>query len=114
DWDDQSIFIRFRYTTDSYTQDEGFYVDDIYPVSTYDTITTLSNSITGDSYMVTGRSPGTYYYRVKGHNAERGWGDFSILESMNVTDTGAPITISHVNATPRLQETSGWVNLSCS
>ena len=114
DWDDQSIFIRFRYTTDSYTQDEGFYVDDIYPVPTYDTITTLSNSITGDSYTVTGRNPGTYYYRVKGHNAERGWGDFSILESMNVTNTGDPITISHVNATPRLQETPGWVNLSCS
>ena len=114
EWNDQSIFIRFRYTTDSYTQDEGFYVDDIQPVPTYDSITTLSNSISTHSYTVTGRNPGLYYYRVKGHNTERGWGDFSILESMNVTDSGDAITISHVNATPRLQETPGWVNMSCS
>ena len=50
DYVNESIFIRFRYTTDSNTLDEGFYVDDIYPVADFNTITTLSNSIYNNYY----------------------------------------------------------------
>ncbi len=82
----ESIFIRFRYTTDDNTSYDGFFVDDIYPVSDYGTVTTLSSSITNTYYDVTGNSPGTYYYRVKGHNAAHGWGDFSTLESIRVSE----------------------------
>lgn len=80
----ESIFIRFRYTTDSYTLLEGFYVDDLLPVANFGSATTLSSSITNDYYDVTGKPEGTYYYRVKGHNTARGWCDFSTLEDINV------------------------------
>jgi hypothetical protein len=84
----ESIFLRFRYTTDWNTLEEGFYVDDISPVAEFDTITTLSDSITTTYYEITGKPNGTYYYRVKGHNDERAWGDFSTLEDIIVGSGG--------------------------
>jgi len=83
---DESVFIRFRYTTDENIQEEGFYVDDISPVADFDIVNTLSSSITENSYEITDQSNGTYYYRVKGHNDERDWGDFSTLEKIQVGD----------------------------
>ena len=84
-YSNESLFIRFRYTTDQSTLQEGFYVDDITPVADVDTVTTLSSSITNHFYDITGKSNGTYYYRVKGHNSVRGWGDFSTLERIIVS-----------------------------
>jgi hypothetical protein len=77
---------------------EGFYVDDIAPVTDVETVTTLSSSITNLFYNITGKSNGTYYYRVKGHNSVREWGDFSTLEKITVkiggwNDTTPPVTI---------------------
>ncbi|MCK5260952.1 MAG: immune inhibitor A [Thermoplasmatales archaeon] len=85
DYIGESIFVRFRYTTDQNTQEEGFYVDDISPLADFVSITTLSNTIMDPYYEVNGKSEGTYYYRVKGYNAEHGWGDFSTLEDMEVS-----------------------------
>ncbi len=84
DYVDESIFIRFRYTTDSMTQEEGFYVDDISPLADFASITTLSNTIVDPYYEVNGKSEGIYYYRIKGYNAEHEWGDFSTLEDIQV------------------------------
>lgn len=81
-----SVFVRFRYTTDDYTTGEGFYVDDISPIAYFETITTLSDSITDTFYEIIGKPDGVYYYQVKGHNNERGWGDFSTLEDILVGD----------------------------
>lgn len=92
---DESIFIRFRYATDSGTLQEGFYVDDITPVVDVQTVTTLSNSITNHFYDITGKTNGTYYYRMKGHNSLQGWCDFSTLEQIVVllgNDSTPPIT----------------------
>jgi hypothetical protein len=100
DYIGESIFLRFRYTTDTYTQEEGFYVDDIYPVADFGSITTLSNSITEHSYEVTGRPEGTYYYRVSGYNAARGWCDFSTLEDIFVQEGGPAIDIEIVPDDP--------------
>jgi hypothetical protein len=87
-YSNESLFIRFRYTTDGGTLQEGFYVDDITPVTDVQTVTTLSSSITNHFYDITGKSNGTYYYRVKGHNSVRGWGDFSTLEKITVSLSG--------------------------
>jgi carboxypeptidase T len=84
DYVGKSIFIRFRYVTDDYTLLEGFYVDDISPVVDWDSITTLSNLITDTYYDIYDKEDGTYYYRVKGYNSEREWGDFSTLEKIYV------------------------------
>jgi len=78
-YEGRSIYLRFRYTTDSNTLEEGFYVDDIYPVASWSTITTLSSDITETSYPITGRSDGDYYYRVRGSSPTRGFGEFCDL-----------------------------------
>ncbi|HIG99735.1 MAG TPA: hypothetical protein HA258_04040 [Thermoplasmata archaeon] len=90
-----SVFIRLRYTTDTGTLQEGFYIDDITPVAAVDTVTTLSSSITNEYYDISGNTNGTYYYRVKGHNSVRGWCDFSTLGKVIVTigeDLTPPVT----------------------
>ncbi len=91
----KSVFIRFRYTTDQGTLQEGFYVDDITPVASVDTVTTLSSSITQNYFDISGKTNGTYYYRVKGHNSVRGWCDFSTLGKVLVLmgeDMTPPVT----------------------
>jgi hypothetical protein len=84
DYEGKSIFIRLRYITDGNTLEEGIYFDDISPVIKWDTITTLSDDITTNSYEITDKLDGAYYYRVKGYNSEHGWCDFSTLEKMVV------------------------------
>jgi hypothetical protein len=78
------IFIQFRYITDDYTVEPGFNVDDIAPVPNFSTETVLSSVITDPFFDVTGRPSGLYYYRVKGYNTARGWGDFGQYEDMEV------------------------------
>jgi len=106
-----SVYIRFRYTTDSGSLDTGFFVDDVSPIADFSTVTTLSYTITNNYYDITGKPDGNYFYRVAGFNSERGWCDYSTLE--NITVTFNPITISDVKATPRYRETAGWFNISC-
>ena len=95
----KSLFIRFRYTTDSGTTGEGFYVDDITPVPHFFTVTTLSSSIPTHYFMMTGKPEGDYYYRVKGHNSARGWGDFSTLGFIHVELIGPSPEFSFVTLT---------------
>jgi len=80
----ESVFIRFRYTTNNNTLGGGFYIDDISPIADFSSIVPLSDSISGDSYNVTWKSEGDYYYRVRGYNLEHGWGDFSVLKKIHV------------------------------
>ncbi len=89
DYERESIFIRFRYTTDSYTLEEGMYVDDMYPAVFYNTINTLSSSVISLFYDITGQPQGTYYYRVKGQNTEWSWCDFSTLVKVVVLGADA-------------------------
>jgi murein tripeptide amidase MpaA len=96
----KSVFIRFRYTTDTNTLQEGFYVDDIAPIVHVDSVTTLSNSIINHYYDVTGKTNGTYYYQVKGHNSAWGWCDFSTLGKVIVIlgeDVTPPVTTCTLN-----------------
>ena len=88
DYVGKSIFIRFRYITDQNTLEEGFYVDDISPVVSWDSITTLSDNIIDNYYDITGKDNGTYFYRVKGYNSLYEWGDFSYLEDITVQLSG--------------------------
>jgi len=84
DYDGEWIFIQFRYITDDNIEETGIYIDDILPVPDFDTATTLSTNITDEFYNITGKPSGTYYYRVKGYNTARGWGDFSQYEDIRV------------------------------
>ncbi len=82
-----SLFLRFRYATDHSILEEGFFVDDIYPVTSFDSIATISESIIDTFYLMADKSEGTYWYCVKGHNS-RGWSDFCVLEDIVVMEPG--------------------------
>jgi hypothetical protein len=86
DYAGESIFIQFRYATDEGTLETGFFVDDISPVADFGTVTTLSDSITTNYYTVNNQAQGVYYYRVKGYNSAKEWGDFSTLEDVVVLE----------------------------
>ena len=73
----KSVFLRLRYVGNGTTANgRGVYVDDISPVAQFTGTASLSNTITDTAYTVA-HSSGTYYYRVRGYNAKRGWGDWS-------------------------------------
>jgi hypothetical protein len=80
----KSVFLRFRYETDDGTTGEGFYVDDISPIAQFATITNISANLMQSHYTIKDQINGTYWYRVRGHNTARGWGDLSYLQSINV------------------------------
>ncbi len=80
----QDIGLRFRYVTDGFVNDPGWWIDDIYPVEGYATETMLSNSITDTTYHVTGLSAGDYFYRVRAKDAEAQWSAFSPVENLTV------------------------------
>jgi hypothetical protein len=101
----QSVYFRFRHTADGETEREGFYLDDITPVATYANSTILSVSIADTFYAIAGRSPGTYTYRVKGHNDARGWGDWSGYREV-IVGPALPRRISDLTA-----ELSGGLRL---
>ncbi len=86
----QSIYLRFRYTTDPTTLGQGFYVDDIYPVAAWASSVTLGSDITETSFDITGRTPGDYYYRVRGANTAHGWGEYCALSLTHVESNVLP------------------------
>ena len=82
---DRSVFFRIRLVGDGLTATDGIYIDDVKPVAAYSTAVSLSNSITIPSYVVGQRTVGeTYYYRVRGYNGKRSWGDWSQLKKVLV------------------------------
>ncbi len=95
-WVGKSVFIRFRYMTDDNTLGTGVYIDDVWPVPSFSGRTAISSSITDTFYRFTDKSPGTYYYRVRGRNVAWGWNDFGPLEDVVVIrhDVGATAVVA--------------------
>jgi hypothetical protein len=87
-WVGKSVFIRFRYMTDDGSTGSGVYIDDVWPVPEFANHTVISDSITDTLYNMSIDSVGTYYYRVRGHNATWGWNDQGPLEDIVVTGAG--------------------------
>jgi hypothetical protein len=87
-WVGKSVFIRFRYMTDDNTTGSGVYIDDVWPVPEFATHAVISDSITDTLYNMSRDSVGTYYYRVRGHNATWGWNDQGPLEDIVITGAG--------------------------
>ncbi|MDQ7798713.1 MAG: M14 family zinc carboxypeptidase [Candidatus Edwardsbacteria bacterium] len=89
----KSVFFRIRLVGDGMTATDGIYIDDIKPVAAYSTAVSLSNSITIPSYVVGQRIVGeTYYYRVRGYNAKRSWGDWSQLKIVLVDPSAVELS----------------------
>jgi len=105
-WVGKSLYFRFRSMTDGNTLATGFYVDDIYPTCLFQTVTTVSSSISDTSYTFTGHPEGIYYYYVRGNNTTYGWGDYSCLERANVivgvveSDPGDAVNTNGISVFP--------------
>lgn len=84
----QSVTVRFRYKTDSYVEEEGFYVDDIYPVDVFGDATQLASSDVDTSLLVTGLEDGEYFYQVTAIDAEGQQSVGSELELVTVQLSG--------------------------
>ncbi|MEZ5359356.1 MAG: M14 family zinc carboxypeptidase [Candidatus Zixiibacteriota bacterium] len=72
----QSVYFRFSYVTDSYVDEEGIYIDDIYPYLVFASETAYTG-ITEMSYTFTAQDTGTYFYRVRAIDAEGQIGAYS-------------------------------------
>ncbi len=72
----EQLKVRFRYTTDGNTLAGGVYLDDISPCEEFASDSLLADTITGQSYAVSGLPVGTYYFKVRAHNPV-GWGGWS-------------------------------------
>ena len=85
----QQVSLRFRYKTDSYVEEEGFYVDDIYPLDVFGAATLLADDQVDTSLVVSGLEEGEYFYQVFATDAEGQVSAGSDLEMVTV-DFGSP------------------------
>jgi len=92
EFEGQSLYIRFRYISDSTYGKYGFYVDDIYPVALFNTIITESDQINGLEYTIIHSDDIVCYHRVRGYNQAFGWGDFSSIHAYNNSPSPPQIT----------------------
>jgi hypothetical protein len=83
----QQVLVRFRYTSDEMILQGGVYIDDVRPVTVFAIDSTLADTITGQMFGISGRTSGTYYYKVRAHNT-KGWGSWSPIKKVAVTGTG--------------------------
>jgi hypothetical protein len=91
----QEIYVRFSYKDhDLYYAGQGIYIDDISPISGFETTTVLSSSLTDTSYAISGRPDGIYYYKVRAKDAENQWGVFS---NISQTTVGSPYVCGDAN-----------------
>ncbi|RLF40262.1 MAG: hypothetical protein DRN12_05775 [Thermoplasmata archaeon] len=89
-----SLYIRFR-VIKSVSGNNDFFIDDIYPVPFFSSINVISSNITDYSYKLYNKSNGVYYYRVRGYNDERGWGDYSCIKSVRYRIDNPPYLKIH-------------------
>lgn len=87
-WAGRSVYIRFRCMTDDGTLRAGMYVDDIHPVPSFANRRIVADNISDTLYQISVADPGTYWYRVRGHNAAWDWNSQGPLEDIVVTGTG--------------------------
>lgn len=105
----RSVYFRFRYTTDPAVTGEGIYFDDIGPVASWSSITTLSSNIAATSFPITGRTSGDYYYRVRGSSPTRGFGAFSGVGMTQVVQ----IVDCNGNGVPDADDIAGGFSRDC-
>jgi hypothetical protein len=67
----------------------GIRIDNLWPVSTFESKQVISSALTDTSHLVSGKTSGVYYYRVRAQDAEGQWGPFSPIDSVNVTVLGS-------------------------
>ena len=96
---DRSVLLRFSYNTDQAVLEEGIYFDDIYPVESFDTVTTLVAATPELFHDISGRAPDSYYYRVNATDADDQTSAWSARAEVQVTDTDLVLTLAPQSTT---------------
>jgi len=86
-----TAMVKLSYNTDGYVLESGIYVDDFSPVIGFGNETVLASDITENSFEISGRENGTYYYQVRALDADDQWSLFSNLE-MAIVNMGTSIS----------------------
>lgn len=84
DFDGQDILIRFSYNTDGSVVDTGIFIDDIFPLMTFEQENLISSALTDTFYTFSNESTGDHYYRVRAKDAQDQWSEFSMPAGTNV------------------------------
>lgn len=102
EYEGKSIFIRFRYFTDEQTGEDGFWVDDIYPVNTFKSIDMIYEDITANPFYLSMPAENkTNFFRMKGYNDAYQWCDFGQLYQLSETVSNTIPTIPQIIGTAR-------------
>jgi hypothetical protein len=73
----QDIQLRFTYTTDGAVNGTGIFIDNINPLVTCQSISTIASAVTDTLYDDTPSSTGLWRYRVRAKDAEGQYSDWS-------------------------------------
>jgi hypothetical protein len=86
----QVVWLRFRYNSDGYYTDEGWYVDDIEPADLYSTETLVASNLSADHISYSGYPTGTFHFLAQAADAdgdESVWGPPKQVTVMDLTGT---------------------------
>lgn len=81
-----SVFIRFRYTTDFVIAGDGFYLDSVGPAIWFERISPIDD-ISDTTYRVSAAPVGHYCYRVRAVDDGGAWSAWSDIVGILVTDS---------------------------
>lgn len=88
----QDIMLRFTYTTDGAVTGTGILIDNINPLVTCQSITTIASAVVDTVYDHTPPSAGLWRYRVRAKDAEGQYSDWSNQRDRNVATLTAADT----------------------
>lgn len=80
----QDISMRFRYKSDAYVNEEGWYIDDIYPLDVFAETIQLASQHPDTTILVEGLVEDTFYYQVYAFDAENQKSGGSAIETVIV------------------------------
>ncbi|MGB9823726.1 MAG: M14 family zinc carboxypeptidase [Candidatus Hydrothermia bacterium] len=93
----KTLYFRFRCLTDQSVLREGIYIDDVYPVATWDSIWSFTGLM--DTFLIITNLPeGEYYFRVAGYSSTFGRGNFSPLRRVYFSHTTSVTEIENMNS----------------
>ncbi len=84
DYEGEVVWIRFRYNTDGYVTEEGWYVDDIEPSDLFATETLVASGVGAQEYTFTNHPEGDFSYLVQSVDVEGNQAIYSMPRTLEV------------------------------
>jgi hypothetical protein len=95
----QSVILGLRYRTDGFVLNEGFYVDDFFPVEAFTQQVVIGSDIADTFYVMNNHVEGEFYYQVRARDGQNQWSGYSNRQVANVFPAGGCIfTPGDINA----------------